>query len=770
MADIEMQIEELTRQLSQLRSRQLQMNNEMVWVEKQLEDLKAAVIPALQQTSVNENAPIVTPSASKIEMPYVHQLQQNLQKKTVYPSRRSFQLNREMEDFIGTNVISKIGILVTIIGVFIGAKYAIDNELISPFMRILAGYFVGAALVSLALRLKKKYQYFSSVLMGGGLAVTYFITYIAFSFYGLLPMWLAFVVMVITTGAAVGIALWYDQKVIALIGQVAAYAIPFLLGSKSGNVFGLFAYISCINIGLLVLSFKKDWKVLYHIAFFLTWTIYLFWLIAENQVTKNFSAGLLFLSVNFFTFYITFLSYKIFKKEQYSLGEIGILLLNALVYFFLGIYLIEENFQNIHFLTWFTISNAFIHFAAGYFIYRLQLADKTVFQFVSGLGLLFVTVAIPIELDGSWVTLLWTAEATTLFYIAFANRRDVYLDIALPLTIVAVLSLFHDWSYNYPFLQSANASIGYHTTPFANINFWLSLFVCACLGYFSYTSLSKPFSNLNRTADRFFNLIVPVVFLFLFYLALYNEIHFAWDKMIALNQSKRIPVLNKSLSIFQSRTLIIFSCIYAAAWLINTRWIKKEKFFYLLFLLAAIVNVVFLTRGLYLSGELRENYLSKTSSAALGTILLVRYLSFAALAILWISARKSIKTFNPAYSFEVAFSSLFNLTLLTVISNEFIHWMDMAGYHNQYKLGLSLICGGYALALIFAGIIKKKKHLRISAMVLFSFTLFKLFFYDLASLSTISKTIVLVLLGISLLFASFLYNKYKDLLSGKEGS
>ncbi|MEJ7676785.1 MAG: hypothetical protein WKG06_02685 [Segetibacter sp.] len=55
-------------------------------------------------------------------------------------------------------------------------------------------------------------------------------------------------------------------------------------------------------------------------------------------------------------------------------------------------------------------------------------------------------------------------------------------------------------------------------------------------------------------------------------------------------------------------------------------------------------------------------------------------------------------------------------------------------------------------------------------MILFSVTLFKLFFYDLASLSTISKTIVLVLLGILLLFASFLYNKYKDLLAGKEGS
>lgn len=40
----------------------------------------------------------------------------------------------------------------------------------------------------------------------------------------------------------------------------------------------------------------------------------------------------------------------------------------------------------------------------------------------------------------------------------------------------------------------------------------------------------------------------------------------------------------------------------------------------------------------------------------------------------------------------------------------------------------------------------------------------KLFFYDIAELDTISKTIVFVSLGISLLIISFLYNKYKNLI------
>ena len=44
----------------------------------------------------------------------------------------------------------------------------------------------------------------------------------------------------------------------------------------------------------------------------------------------------------------------------------------------------------------------------------------------------------------------------------------------------------------------------------------------------------------------------------------------------------------------------------------------------------------------------------------------------------------------------------------------------------------------------------------------------KLFFYDLAALSTVSKTIVLVILGIILLIVSFLYNKYKEIIFGDD--
>ena len=81
--------------------------------------------------------------------------------------------------------------------------------------------------------------------------------------------------------------------------------------------------------------------------------------------------------------------------------------------------------------------------------------------------------------------------------------------------------------------------------------------------------------------------------------------------------------------------------------------------------------------------------------------------------------------------------------------------------------GLNGLWGIYSLLLIGLGIYRNKKHLRVGAIALFALTLVKLFFYDIADLDTISKTVIFVTLGILLLIISFLYNKYKDLIFEK---
>jgi len=109
-------------------------------------------------------------------------------------------------------------------------------------------------------------------------------------------------------------------------------------------------------------------------------------------------------------------------------------------------------------------------------------------------------------------------------------------------------------------------------------------------------------------------------------------------------------------------------------------------------------------------------------------------------------------------------------SILWILSSELINWMDIARSEESYKLGISIFWGLYSLILISLGIWKKKKHLRIGAISLLAIMLLKLFSYDISHLNTIAKTIVFVSLGILLLIISFLYNKFKLVISDEKES
>lgn len=199
---------------------------------------------------------------------------------------------------------------------------------------------------------------------------------------------------------------------------------------------------------------------------------------------------------------------------------------------------------------------------------------------------------------------------------------------------------------------------------------------------------------------------------------------------------------------------------------LNLKKIKSKELATANVIINLVTILAFLTQGLFVLSELRAAYIFQvdkyftSGSMNIG----IRYIALAFFTLLITSCYQLSKSEIYKVKFKKAFDYLLYIAILWVLSSELLHILELSGLQTGNKLGLSILWGVYALFLIGMGLWKNKKYLRIGAIALFGVTLIKLFFYDISSLDTISKTIVFVSLGVLLLIISFLYNKYKHLI------
>jgi uncharacterized membrane protein len=236
-----------------------------------------------------------------------------------------------------------------------------------------------------------------------------------------------------------------------------------------------------------------------------------------------------------------------------------------------------------------------------------------------------------------------------------------------------------------------------------------------------------------------------------------------------LNFNDEYDTNNYSLKSFGIIWQILYSILYfSSLQLLNLVLLKHKPLGSVLMIANVAAILVFLAIGLYQISELRESYLDLESQNYYirgAYYLYIRYIAALILAYALISQRFCLKAAYMQGFGRKGFELFMHLTILWFASSELLHHLSLNNAANSYKLALSILNGSYSLFLVSWGIAKNKSYVRISAMILFGLVLIKLFVYDLRHLDTISKTVVLMSLGIILLIISFLYNKYKSRIS-----
>lgn len=764
---------ELLKKLNDLEEKQIAIQKELTFLQQQIIN-----IPAENQSEFTQNYNRETeklpPSEVSAGAP-----QKPIAKNPVKSNfLNNVRIGQGFEKFIGENLINKIGIAVLIIGVGIGVKYAIDNDLISPLVRIILGYLVGVTLIFFAVRLFKKMTNFSAVLFSGAMAINYFITFAAQSYYNLLPQIVAISILLIITIATVGLAIFYNKQVIAHIGLVGAYIIPYILKEPFSDAITFFTYMAIINLGILVISTLKKWKPLNFVSLIATWSIFETWVI-QNYQNNDLGVSLTFLAVFFIIFHLVFLSYKLILKEDFAIDDVIFLLINAAVLFFTG-----YNVINIHefagvFLGLFVSLNAVIFLATSIVIDRVKPGDQKLFHWNMGLSITLFNIAIPVQFQNIETAILWAFEAVIIYGYGRIRQNNFFTNVSYVVLLVLFFISIGNWaSVHYNFYSF---EVDHLITPVFNFQFLSSSIT---LGAFLFIFLGNRNSKLRETGKsnvpEVVKIILPLALLMVIYFNFYNEISVFWNNRqvaatFTLNNdgfwTNTSQILNTDISHFKKIWLLNYSMFIAALFsAANHYWVKNLNFAALTLVLQMILVLISLTAFMFWAGQLNESYLRQTEDTGNLTTsfhLVIRFIGYLFLSFMLYSTYRFLLPDFKAKFFGIFYEIIICLCIVRITSGELINWMMFTDSDNIYKHSLSILWGAASLLFVGYGIWKRKKHLRITGIVLSGATLIKLFFYDLTNLETIPKTMVFILTGVLLLILSYLYNKYTNKIFGE---
>lgn len=668
-----------------------------------------------------------------------------------------FERYPDIENFIGENLINKIGIAILVLGIGFFVKYAIDQDWINEVGRVAIGILCGGVLVAIAHKMRKDYKPFSSVLIGGGMAIFYFTIAIAFHEYQLFSQTAAFIIMIFITAFSIIFALLYDRIELAVVAIVGGFASPFMVSTGEGNYIVLFSYILILNIGMLILAYYKKWNLINWISYGFTVLLFGGWLSLKvlGQTNAPYQGALIFATIFYFVFFLMNIINNIKEKRKFQAAEISILVSNTFLYFTAGM-LILGNIDEGIYRGLFTILLAAFNFVFAFTLLKSQKADTNLVYLLIGMVLTFVSLAAPVQLEGNYITLFWATETVLLLWLSQKSGIRVIKAGSVIIMVLMVISLVMDWKNIYSLEPTLSILInkGFITSFISLISILATLRLL---------KNEPPVIFIQNDLIIYKNALL-IVFSILLYTAGLLELQYQAN--LRLEVSSLVDIVIGSYNLTFILGIIIWSVVQ------SREIIKKIAVAF-----GIIGGLSFILYYNFRIVALRNDYLIDNIISVNGY--LYHYmLSLLTLAIAGLSIRSLIKVFGfKSIQFKAGIW-FYIFTILFILSTELDHVVLLSNYTTgdssayiltqNRKIGYAILWGLCSFALMIMGMNKKIKELRIISLTLFTITLLKLFLLDIRGISEGGKIASFICLGILLLSISFMYQKLKKLVTEDE--
>ena len=322
----------------------------------------------------------------------------------------------------GGNPLARIGIVILFFGATFLAKYAAENSLFPIELRFMAIAIGAFALLIVGWRLKDKRAVYAEVLQGGGIAGLY-LTVFAATRFELLPVGLAFGLMVVIALAAAILAVGQNALSLAVIGTAGGFLAPVMVSTGSGNHIALFSYYAVLNLGVFAVAWFRTWRVLNVLGFVFTFTITGLWRANSYESGDLFSADAFL--ILFFLMYVGVSILNCVRQPPNLKGYVSGSLVFGLPVVAFALH--ASMVSRIEYaMAWSALALGGFYLALGFTLYRTRRESfHLLVEAFAALGIIFGSLAIPLAFDTRTTAAMWAVEGAGLLWLGVRQERKL---------------------------------------------------------------------------------------------------------------------------------------------------------------------------------------------------------------------------------------------------------------------------------------------------------------------------------------------------------
>jgi uncharacterized membrane protein len=319
------------------------------------------------------------------------------------------------------NPLARLGLVILFIGAAFLAQYAESRGLVPIELRFI-GLALGAfVLLFLGWRLRESRAVYAQLLQGGGVAGLYLTVFAATKLYQLLPLGLAFGLMVVIALAAAVLAVAQNALSLAVIGVVGGFLAPIFVSTGSGNHITLFSYYAILNLSIFAVAWFRTWRVLNVLGFLFTFTITGLWRASGYEPADLVSADAFL--ILFFLMYVGVSVLNSIRQPPNLKGYVSGSLVFGLpvVAFTLHATLVA---RIEYALAWSALALGVFYLVLGWTLHRTRRETfRLLVEAFAALGVIFASLAIPLAFDTRTTAAMWAVEGAGLLWLGARQQR-----------------------------------------------------------------------------------------------------------------------------------------------------------------------------------------------------------------------------------------------------------------------------------------------------------------------------------------------------------